>query len=165
MTSRTFALWVEPTTAALADGRAQVIAFARSTPEEVWAQPSEVEGWTNKDILAHIGRGNDQILQKLLRSVVAGDRVDMAMFAVDTDDANARGVEERQERTLDELMVELRESGDEIQELLSRLSDKDEHLRQEDPPFVLKGFLEFVAKEGHDLEHLAQLRAALEVNA
>ena len=165
MTTRTFPSWVQPVAAALADGRAQVIAFARSAPEDFWSRPSEVDGWTNQDILAHIGRGNDQILQKLLRSVVAGDRVDMAMFAVDTDDANAQGVEERRERSLHELIVELEEAGDEVQELLSRLSEGDEHLRQEDPPFVLNGFLQFVAKEGHDLEHLAQLRVALEVNA
>jgi uncharacterized protein (TIGR03083 family) len=165
MSDRSLASWVQPVAAALAEGRAQVIAFARSAPPESWSQPSEVEGWTNKDVLAHIGRGNDQILQKLLRSVVAGDKVDLSMFAVDTDAANARGVEERRERTLDELIVELEESGDEIQELLSRLNDEDEHLRQDDPPFVLRGFLQFVAKEGHDLEHLSQLRAALEVNA
>lgn len=165
MTTRTVAPWVEPIAASLADGRAQVIAFARSAPPDSWGRPSEVEGWTNKDVLAHIGRGNDQVLQKLLRSVVAGDRVDMAMFAADTDEANARGVEERRERAIDELIVELEEAGEEIQELLAQLRDDDEHLRQEAPPFVLKGFLQFVAKEAHDLEHLAQLRAALEVNA
>jgi hypothetical protein len=148
----------------LADGRAQVIAFVRSAPEEVWGQPSEVEGWTNKDILAHIGRGNDQGVEQVLRAVVARERVSLA-FEVETDEANARGVEERRERSVEELIVELEEAGDELQELLSRLTEADEHFRQENPPFVLEGFLQFVAKEGHDLEHLAQLRAALEVNA
>ena len=162
MTTRTFAPWVAPIAEQLREGREQVIAFARSLPIEAWSKPSPLEGWTYNDLLAHIGKGNDQILQKLLRTVAAGERVDISIFSVDTNEANAREVAARRDRSVDEVIAELEEAGDEIQELFSQLSDEDEHLRQEDPPFILKGFLHAVQRENHDLEHLAQLRTALE---
>ena len=162
MATRTFVSWVAPIAAQLRDNRTRVVEFARSLPADVWSKPSPLEGWSYKDLLAHIGKGNDQILQKLLGTVAAGDRVDVSIFSVDTNEANAREVAARRDRSVDEVIAELEEAGDEIQELLSQLSDRDEHLRQEEPPFILKGFLQAVQKESHDLEHLAQLRTALE---
>lgn len=163
MRTRTFARWVEPYAAQLRENRAQVIAFARSLPAEAWERPSPLPGWTYKDLLAHIGRGNDQLFQQLLRTVVAGKPIDTKMFAVDTDQANAQGVGERRDRTAEELIAELEEESEEIQELLSQLTDEHEHLRQDDPPFHFKGYLRFVVREeSHDREHLAQLRTALE---
>jgi hypothetical protein len=165
MTSRTFVPWVEPVAQALADGRAQVLEFARSAPPDFWDKPSTVEGWRNKDLLAHNGRGNDQIMQKVLRAVTAGKKVDRAELPTDVDAANARGVGEQRDRSVAELIAAIEEEGAEIQDLLSKLSAEDEGVRQDDPPFVLEGFLRFVAREGHDLEHLAQLQAGLEVSA
>ena len=162
MTTRTFATWVEPYAAQLRENREQVIAFACSLPAEAWDRPSPLPGWTYKDLLAHIGRGNDQTFQDLLRTVVARKPVDAKMFAVDANEANAQGVGERRERSPDELIAELEDAGEEIQELLSQLTDEHQHLRQEDPPFHFEGYLRFVREESHDLEHLAQLRAALE---
>jgi hypothetical protein len=165
MTTDTFAPWVEPVAASLADGRAQVLAFARSAPADFWEKPSVVDGWTNKDLLAHMGRGNDQILQKVLRAVTAGRKIDVAALPSDVDAANAVAVGEQRERSVDELIAAIEEEGAEVQGLLSKLTAADEGLKQGDPPFVLEGFLRFVAKEGHDLEHLTQLRAALEAKA
>ena len=163
MTDRTFAPWVTPFAAKQRDDKAQVLAFARALPADAWERPSGLDGWMVKDVLAHIGKGNDQLFQKLLRQVVAGGPVDTAIFRdVDTDGENARGVEERRGHTPEELIAELKEAADEIQDLLSQLTEEHEHLRQEDPPFIFKGFLGMVEKESHSLEHLAQIRAALE---
>ena len=162
MTTRTFAAWVQPLADRLRESRAQVVAFARAVPAEAWERPSPLDGWKCKDLLAHIGKGNDQIFQQLLPMVVAGKPVDISIFASDTDQANARVVGARRERSPDDIIAEVEQAGEEIQELLSQLRDDHEQLRQEDPPFILKGFLRFVQKESHDLEHLAQLRAALE---
>jgi hypothetical protein len=161
-TTRTFAAWIAPLAEQTRESCRQVIQFARSAPTEFWERPAGNEGWTNKDLLAHIGRGNDQIVQQVLRSVTAGDPVDTAIFAIDNDEANAEAVGSRSESSVADLIRELEESGDEMLELLSRLTDEHEHYTQEDPPFALAGFLALVQRENHDIEHLEQLRASLE---
>ncbi len=163
MIGRTFAAWVEPFAAKSRDDKAKVLAFARALPADAWERPSGLEGWMVKDVLAHIGKGNDQLFQKLLRQVIAGGPIDTTIFRdVDTDGENARGVVERRGHTPEELIAELEEAGEEIQDLLSQLAEEHEHLRQDDPPFIFKGFLGMVDRESHSLEHLAQLQAALE---
>lgn len=162
MTTRTYAAWVEPIAVRLREDSAQVVAFARAQPLEAWERPSPLEGWTCKDLLAHIGLGNDQIFQQVLRMAIAGAPIDTAVFAVNTDEANAREVASRRGLSVHDVIVEVEESGNEIQELLAQLTDEHEHLRQDRPPFILKTFLGFALKEGHDLEHLAQLRVAME---
>jgi uncharacterized protein (TIGR03083 family) len=161
MTVRTFAAWVEPIAEHLRQNRAEVLSFARSQPEQAWSLPSPLEGWTCKDLLAHIGRGNDQIVQQVLRMVTADLPIDTSVFQEDTDQANAREVDARRNRTAAEVIAEVAEAGDEVQDLLSRLTDEQQHLRQQDPPFILKTYLEFLPKESHDLEHLAQLREVM----
>ena len=162
MTNRTFAAWVEPPAARHREDHAEVLAFARSVPKEAWDRPSGLEGWTCKDVLAHVGRGNDQLFQKLLRQVIAGEKVDTTIFRdVDTDAENARGVERRRDLSPDEVIAEFEEASEEIQELLAGLTDEHEHFRQEEPPFILKGFLDMTGKERHSVEHLTQLKRAL----
>ncbi len=163
MTERTFAPWVEPIAARMRESRARVLEYARAVPEDAWAAPSPLPGWSCKDVLAHIGRGNDQMFQAILRDVIGGRRLDRSIFAVDTDGENARLVEERRDRPVAEIIVELEESGDEVQELLSQLTDESEGYRQEDPPFILSGFMRLVHDEDHDEEHLAQIRGAGDV--
>lgn len=165
MSERTFAAWVEPIAATLRDNREQVLAFARARPDDAWARPSGAEGWTCKDILAHLAGGNDRLFQAVLRRVIAREAIEASLLSPDTDGENARGVEQRRTKTAGELIDDLQADGEEVQHLLSQLQDGDEDMRQERPPFILKGFVEFVGKEHHDLEHLAQLRAALEVTA
>ncbi len=165
MTERTFAPWVEPTAVRLRESRTRTLEYARSLPADAWSRPTGNEGWTCKDIFAHIGKGNDQMFQAILREVIAGRHVDRSIFALDTDGENERRVEERRGRSSAEIIAELEESGDEVQELLSQLTDEHEGHRQDDPPFILSGFLRLVLNEDHDEEHLAQIRTALEENA
>ncbi len=166
MTERAFASWIEPIAARHREDDAQVLAFACSVPNEAWATPSGLEGWTCKDVLAHIGKGNDQLYQKLLRQVIAGERVDTAIFRdVDTDGENARGVAQRRGMSPADVIAEFEAAGEEVQDLLAHLTEKHEHLRQEDPPFILKGFLNLIENESHSIEHLKQLEKALEGQA
>ena len=162
MTVRTFASWVEPVAARTRESRARVLEYVRTRPEDVWATPSPLDGWSCKDVLAHIGKANDQMFQAILRELIAGRQLDRSIFAVDTNGDNERLVEESRERPVGEIVAELEETGDEVQELLSQLTDKDEGYRQEDPPFILSGFMRLVHDEDHDEEHLAQLRTALQ---
>ena len=160
--TKTFAAWVEPVAEHLRAAREDVLSFARSAPTDLWERPSGTGAWTCKDLLAHIGKGNDQILQKLLRMVVDGAQIDTSIFAADVDEANAREVAARRQQSADDVIAELEDAGNEILHLLSQLGEEHEHLNQKEPPFILKGFLQFVVKEDHDREHLAQLRAATE---
>ena len=161
MTEGTFAPWVEPIAAQHRESRARVLEYARAVQEDAWATPSPLEGWSCKDVLAHIGKANDQMFQAILREVIAGRNLDRSVFAVDTDGDNERLVEERRGRPMSEIIAELEEAGDEVQALLSQLTEAAEDYRQEDPPFILSGFMRLVLREDHDGEHLAQLRQAL----
>jgi uncharacterized protein (TIGR03083 family) len=157
MTERTFALWVEPIAAKLRESRAQVADLARSIPAEAWSQPSPLPGWTYKDLLAHLAPS--EYLNTVLRAVLANELVDVSIFA-QVDARNAQQLEERRDRSVEELIAELEAGNSQTQELLSRLAEADESRRQADIPMSLgeglRGFLE------HDPEHLAQLRTALE---
>jgi uncharacterized protein (TIGR03083 family) len=166
MSERTFAAWVAPFAAKLRADDEAVLAFARSLPEDAWSTPTENEGWTVKDLMAHIGKGNDQLFQGLLRQVIAGEKVDTEIFrTVDTDGENMAGVEARKNMSPAELIAEYEDSGEELLGLLSQLTDEHEHLTQDDPPFHFKGFLGAVDKESHSLEHLKQMKAAVGVRA
>ena len=162
MKDRSFTPWVRPIAKTLRESRAEVIRATRQMFPEQWRMPSLLPGWSYQDILAHLGRGNDQLLQKILRSVVARERLDASIFTVDTDAENARGVEELRGRSAEELIAELEEAGEEIQELLSGLTEADEKLGQDDLPMSLGDFLRLVQTEEHDLEHLAHFRPALD---
>jgi hypothetical protein len=161
MTERTFAAWVEPIATLLDEDRRQVLAFARSAPVGLWQQPSAVPGWTSQDILAHLAGGNDLMLQHLLRSVTAREPLDPAVLQLDTDAENARGVAERRDWSLDMLIVELQRGGDEVQDLLSQLTEGDRDVRPSGFSISLGDFLRIVEEERHDLLHLEQLQAGL----
>lgn len=153
-----FAAWVEAIARVLDEDRRAVIAFARATPSDAWHQPSALEGWTRRDVLAHLAGGNDQLLQIVLRAVVSGAALDPAVLNPETNDANARGVEERRSWSIQSLIAELERDAEEVQLLLSRLRPEDEALRQEGSPLTLGQFLELVHKERHDNEHLTQMQ-------
>ncbi|MGB2693691.1 MAG: maleylpyruvate isomerase N-terminal domain-containing protein [Dehalococcoidia bacterium] len=164
MMTRTFAPWVEPVAERLREERAQVVAFARSQPAEAWSRPAPNEGWTCKDLLAHIGGGNDQMFQEVLRAVVAREQLDPAVLRPDTDAANRREVDARRGWPVEQVIAELESTGDEIQALLAGVREEDQGLRAEGSPITLGDFMRIVYKESHDIEHLAQLRKALGEN-
>ncbi len=162
MTDKTFASWVEPVAARLRENRAEVLAFARSLPAEAWERSSPDDGWAYRDILAHLAGGNDRIFQQILSAVIAREPIDPAILRIDTNAANTQGVEERRAWPVGKLITALEEEGGEVQELLSRLSESDKEVRQDDMPMSLREFMGIVYEESHDLEHLAQLRTALD---
>lgn len=161
MTSdRTFATWVEPIAAQHHESRAKVIHEARQMFPEQWHMPSPLRGWSYQDLLAHMASSDASGLHLVLRAVIAREPVDASLLT-EVDARNARNVKERRGRTVKELIAELEAAGEETQELLSQLSEDDEELRQDDIPMSLG---EGLAREpgGHDREHLAQFRKALD---
>ncbi len=155
MATRTFAPWVEPIAARLRDSRRDIVIVAHSVPDEVWDRPSPNEVWTYKDLLAHLATG-DWVCQGVLRAVTnrAGYFVD------EIDDGNARLLEERRRMSVSDLIAEVEAEGEETQELLAELKEEHEELTREGAPMSLGHYLQMFP--GHDEQHLAQLRTALE---
>jgi hypothetical protein len=161
MTTRTFAPWVEPIAAELRLTRHEVVRAATQYLPEFWGWMSPLPGWTYKDLLAHLATG-DWILQQVLREIIEGRRIDVATVTNRewVNAGNAQRVEERRGRTPEELVSEVEAESEETQELLSRLREDQEDLKQDDAPMTLGQYLAMFP--GHDREHLAQLRVALE---
>lgn len=159
MTSKAFAPWVEPIAAGLADGRQQVIEFARSLAADAWSRPSAADGWTNKDVLAHLAGDTGKVSLAVLRAAAGGRTLEHSGLADGGDALNARDVDERRDRSVDELMAEIEGDGREWQDLLSQLKETHQHLRWPGFPLSLGEYLLILLP--HDREHLAQLRTAL----
>jgi hypothetical protein len=167
MTARTFAPWVDPIARRDREGRAELLAFARSVLAEAWCRPSPIEGWSCQDLLAHLAGDTGKWFSHMLRTAIGGQQLDPARVGpgVDIDAINARDVAERRGRSAAELIAEIEADGEEHDELLSRLTDDHEELRQATYLLTLGELLggnPAGNHGGHDREHLAQLRTALE---
>ncbi len=158
MTSRSFTPWVQPIADELRQSRWEIARVARQVPPELWNVPSPLEGWSYRDLLAHLAVG-DWVCQSILRAVIANERVDLAVLA-QLNDRNEQYRREREGRSVDELIAEVEAEGEETQELLAGLSEEDEQRKQEDAPMSLGEYLRMFPD--HDRDHLAQLRKALD---
>ncbi len=161
MTERTFAPWVEPIATKLQESRTQIVEVARSIPEQAWTRPSPNQGWSYRDLLVHLAAG-DWVSQTVLRAIITNEPLNIGEIAsLDwISQGNAERLNERTERTVEELVAEVEAEGDETQELLARLAEADESRTQEDAPLSLGDYLR--GFPGHDRTHLAELRTALE---
>ena len=160
MTSRTFALWVEPIAAKNAAAAQEIVETAGSIPAEAWDQPSPLAGWSYKDVLAHVASNDD--LRYLLTCVIAREWADPARFVIGgAAELNAREVAERRDRTVQDLISEFEAQESETQDLLAQLSDADSDYKQEDIPWSLGLALSAAEAGFHYKQHLEQLRAAL----
>ena len=157
----TFASWVEPIARALADGRREVVEYARSLPAEAWDTPTDVDGWTCKDVLAHLAGDTGKITTSAMRGPVTGV-APVSTFADGGDTANARDIAERRGRSVEELLAEIEHDGRVWQELLAQLGDADEEATWPSFPVTLGAYLRLEAT--HDRQHLAQIRRALEAS-
>jgi uncharacterized protein (TIGR03083 family) len=160
--TRTFAAWVEPIATQFRQARAELVAIARAMPEGVWEQPSPNEGWTYSDLLAHIAGDTDKRFLQALRTILARQSVDLAALRAGIDECNARNIEERRGRTIDELIAEIEADGEETQGLLARFTDADEDWQPEGLATTAGNALRGVSPGLVIREHLAQLRAAFE---
>ena len=91
-----------------------------SIAEDTWEEESGNQGWTYRDILAHVA-SNDLRIQTRLRTVI-GDRDEAALEALnDFDSWNERAVEERRSRSVRQLVDELAANRHETFRLLSHV--------------------------------------------
>jgi uncharacterized protein (TIGR03083 family) len=161
MTNRAFTPWVEPIAAQIAAAREEFVAVARSVPAEAWGQASPAEGWTYKDVLAHLAGDTDKQLLSILRAVVSRQPINASLLGSSPDERNTHDIVERRERQIDTLIAEVEADTEEHLDLLSRLTEDDQALRQDDIPMSLG---EGLSNDpgGHARGHIAQLRTALE---
>ncbi len=151
----TLPAWVAPSADHLRQTRREIVEFAPSAPANFWEKPSPNEGWSNKDLLAHLATSH-WVLQGLLRSVLDGQP-----FAFNgPDGGNAERVAERRDRSVESLVEEAEAEGAETEALLARLRPEHETYRREGAPRTLGETLAGFATN-HDPHHLDQLRAGL----
>ena len=162
MMTRTFAPWVAPIAEQLRQSRQEIARTAHRFLPEMWSMPSPLEGWTYKDLFAHLSTG-DWVCQTILRAVIANEPIEVDKVAnLDWVNAgNARLLDERAERSAEDLIAEIEVEGEETQDLLTQLSEADESRTQEGAPMSLGQYLRD-AFPGHDRDHLAQLKTALD---
>jgi uncharacterized protein (TIGR03083 family) len=123
MTVRSFAPWVEPVAKELREGRSDVARTARQLLPEHWMLPSPLEGWSYKDLLAHLASG-DWVFQWMLRSALGEDEFDILERGFQyVNEGNAQRIEERRARSVEDLIAEVHSEGERTQGLLARLDD------------------------------------------
>jgi len=160
MSALTFAGWVEPIAARFRSTRREVAELAREIPEEAWGLGSPVEGWTYRDVLAHLAEG-DAYIRLVIKAVLDGADTDLRPQNEDRESRNSAILQRGATRTTDELISSALQDSEETQLLLSQLNDDETVLvitsRTRPAPIALGACL---VDYHHDEEHLAQLREA-----
>ena len=118
MPGREFPSWVEPIARRDREARVELLEVARSVPCDAWLRPSPLEGWTCKDLLAHLAGDTGKWFAYILRSVLDGNPLEPKRVGPDADvDAlNGRDVDERRGCYVTELIAEIESDGEKHQE-------------------------------------------------
>lgn len=159
MADRAYANWVEPIAAKDRESRTELLELVRTLSAGDWERPSPLEGWTLKDLLAHLAGGTGKNFQTILEAVVGRQQVDPSVLA-DVDAKNKQDVEDRKDKSIGELLSEIQGEGEAIDLLLARLTEEDKDLRQGNIPMSLG---EGLSQDpgGHYRTHLADFKEAL----
>lgn len=161
MPDRTFAAWVEPIARETRGGADALLAFAGSQPDGFWDRPSALDGWTCRDVLAHLAGDTGKVSLRAMRAAVTGAPLDDPPDFNDGGDAlNTRDVAERRGRSVQELIAEIEADRQAWFELMPQLTDADDEARWPGFPLTLGQYLRLCA--GHDRQHLVDMRTALE---
>ena len=159
MVDRAYASWVEPIAAKDRESRTELLELVHRLSPEDWERPSPLEGWTLKDLLAHLAGGTSKNFQTILEAVVGRQPVDPSVLA-DVDAKNKQDVEDRKDKSIGELVSEIQGEAEAIDLLLARLTEEDKDLRQGNIPMSLG---EGLSQDpgGHYRTHLADFKEAL----
>ena len=163
--TRTFAAWVEPAARELREGRGEITRTARKFLPEMWTMPSPLEGWTYKDLLAHLASG-EWVFQTMLRDVLGVEKSLPKKATMEyVNEGNAQRLAERKDTSVEELIAEIATAGETTQELLSKLTDDIDPQsvawqRPNGDPVTLEQWIAGFPQ--HDVTHGAQLKTALD---
>ena len=156
--------WAKPIADEMDKSASELLCFVRDQPPEFWEGPSRLQGWTRKDVLAHLAGDTGKVASHALRAAVHGEAwTHPPDFRDGGDAANAQDVSERSGRTMEQLIAEIEQDRREWQDLLSRVRDGDEDARWEGFPLSLGQYLRIC--QSHDREHLAHMMSEPEERA
>ena len=161
-----FAPWVEPIAQRDREAREELLRFARSIPDEPWSLQSPLDGWTCRDVLAHLAGDTGKWFENILYSVLRDEPLDATRFGPEADInlLNTLDIVTRRSHTVLELLAEIESDTRKHEEMLSSLTDDHEHQLLAPYSISLGEFLtsrEAGNRGGHDREHLAHIQAAL----
>jgi hypothetical protein len=151
---------IEETFRPLTRHREAALRAVYSLADDAWEGPSQLPGWTYKDVLAHLA--SNDLRHHIRLGAVLGERDEAELEALkDVHGWNERAIEERRGRTVRELIDEMAAQRQETTRLLSRL--RPEHLSATiifpdgttcNPPDYVEIF------SAHEARHAAQLAPA-----
>jgi uncharacterized protein (TIGR03083 family) len=161
MTTRTFAPWVEPIAEEFRLQRADLGELARSIPESTWERPSPNPGWSYRDLLGHLATRDPRTLRIVLEAVVSKTPLDPSQFSSEEDaPVNEQLLEPLRDQQVEEVAAGIAADTDDVLDLLAKLTQEDEDLRQDGFPMSLGEALRLMPQ--HEQMHMQQLRTALE---
>ena len=128
--------------------------------------PSPLEGWTCRDVLAHLAGDTGKWFANILRSVLVDQPLDVERFGpqADPDVFNTPDIDARRNNTIKQLMTEIESDGRTHDEMLSSLTEDHEHHLLAHYSYSLSEFLssrEAGNRGGHDRQHMADIQAGL----
>ena len=165
MTTRTFLPWVEGPAKQMRESRIEVRRTAEKLLPELWTMPSPLEGWTYKDLLAHLASG-EWVVQMMLRTVLGIEKELPEQASLEfVNDGNAERLAARKDTSIEELIAEITSTGEATQDLLSKLTENTQPSlavwhRPNGDPVTLEQWLTGFPQ--HDVTHGAQLKTALD---
>lgn len=139
-----------------------VIAFAASAPDEVWARVCPGEQCTVAALACHLGFSTAGILDSMIAPTAEGR--DAASFSPEALNAwNAQNAKDNADQTREFAIGVLREQGDRAVAYVRALSDEQLDRTRSMPfspePVSTESLIEMVLI-GHPQQHLASMRAA-----
>lgn len=148
----------------LGDGRAEWEAFLATIPAERMEMPGLAEGWTIKDVIAHVTWFEREMVQVIEARALVGS----GLWLLPTDERNRAIYEQNHERPLANVLAEAKSIGTQLLTLAQTLSE--EELNQADRfkemptewiPWQLIADNSFT----HYPDHIADIEAWLQADA
>jgi uncharacterized protein (TIGR03083 family) len=135
----------------------ELTSLAARMPPERWDAPSACGAWTNRDLLIHLATGYVVRIEWLEAALAGRD----AVVPPDIDAVNERNVAARRPAPIEAIVAELLATRSRVLQLLEQLEPHhlDVRFDRDAGPTRLADIL--ATFSAHDLDHAAQLRAAL----
>jgi hypothetical protein len=150
---------------ALEDSRQELIEMLEALPEEALTLPVRKDGWTIKDILAHLTNWEGQNVTLLFQAQRGTARPSTAHFGTETFDAvNQRWFEASQQRSLDMIWQDWIGVRKQVIRRVGELSEKDLTDPSRFPWMKGKPLFELILTDTieHEEEHADEIREWLE---
>ncbi|MGB3713059.1 MAG: ClbS/DfsB family four-helix bundle protein [Candidatus Promineifilaceae bacterium] len=145
----------------LESSRERLLLLLQVLPDELLSDPGIMEDWSVTDVLTHLIAWESELVTCLMNLDQGKKPARMLAAIADVDGYNARRFEENKGRSLDRVLDDLKSVRVQLEEWLSRFSDRD--LNDADRYKWSEGVVLWQIIEansfGHEGEHLPDLEA------